>query len=126
MRRFGFALFFCTLVGAQSRDPKQVSWTGWFADDGCAGGRLTATVVTKTNPDCAKACLKKGAIPVFISEQAHAIFAVKNYPAIVENIGYHLEVSGTVDESAKTISIESVKRTSEYEGPSCSRPQKKH
>jgi hypothetical protein len=125
MRALRFALLFCAIARAQSQDARQVTWTGWFADDRCARARLTAPVLTKTNPDCAKACLEKGAAPVFISEQAHAVFAVKNYAAIAENIGYHLEVSGAVDESAKTMSIESVKRISEYEGPACSRPQKK-
>ncbi|HTS65035.1 MAG TPA: hypothetical protein VMH28_23590 [Candidatus Acidoferrales bacterium] len=110
---------------AQGPALKQVTWTGWFADEGCAGARLTAPVLTQTNPDCARKCLEKGAAPVFISEQARAIFKVQDYRSVADDLGYHLEVTATIDEGAKTISIESVKRISDYQGPSCARPKKK-
>jgi hypothetical protein len=125
MRVFGLVLIFCAIGCAQSQESKPVTWTGWFADDQCARGRVSSGLVTRTNPDCAKTCLEKGATPVFISEQAKAMFIVKNYSAIIENLGYQLEVTGTVDESANTISIQTVKRISEYEGAACARPKKK-
>lgn len=125
MRTMACGLILCAMVCAESRDSKQVTWTGWFGDASCAPGRLTAPVLTQSNPECVKTCLEKGVAPVFISEQARAIFAVKNYSAIIENLGYRLEISGSVDEAAKTISIQSVKRISEYEGAACARPKKK-
>ncbi len=65
------------------------------------------------NPDCVKKCLNDGAKAVFISEQARALFVVKDHPAVKEDVGHRLEITGIVDEEAKTISVLSVKRLSE-------------
>ena len=121
----GYLLMAAAVCFAQAPASKQVTWTGWFADDGCARARLTAPVLTQTNPDCARKCLEKGAAPVFISEQAHAIYRVSDYTGVAGDLGYHLELTGTLDETGKTISVQAVKRISEYQGPSCARPRKK-
>jgi hypothetical protein len=71
----------------------------------------------------AKRCIERGAAPVFISEQAKGIFKVKDYPGIIDDLGYHVEIAAMVDESAKTISVQKVKRLS-YEGATCARPKK--
>ena len=122
---FAAAIAICAACLAQSPEPKQVTWTGWFSDAGCAPGRLAAPTLTQSNPECARQCIEKGAAPVFISEQARAIFRVKDYSSVIENLGYHLEITGRIDQAAKTISVQDVKRISGYEGPSCSRSKKK-
>jgi hypothetical protein len=93
-------------------ETKNVTWTGWFSDLGCASGRAASGVFTPTNPECAKKCIEKGAAPVFIGEEAKAIYKVKDYPSVVADLGWRLEITGKVDESAKTISVSSVKRLS--------------
>jgi hypothetical protein len=100
-----------------------VTWTGWFSDYGCASGRVQSGIIEPTNPECAKSCIRKGAAPVFISEQAKAMFTVKDYPGVVDDLGYHVEVEAKVDEAAKTISIVKVTRH-EYRGASCGRRPK--
>jgi hypothetical protein len=102
---------------------KNITWTGWFSDSQCASARAASGTFSATNPDCAKTCIEKGGAPVFISEQAQAIFRVTDHPSVVEDLGYHVEITAAVDEGAKTISIRSVKRLS-YEGASCARPKK--
>jgi hypothetical protein len=111
------------LVGGVGAEEKNVTWTGWFSDVKCAAPRAAAGVFTITNPDCAKSCLEKGAAPVFISEQAKAIFQVKDYSSIIDDLGYRLEIQGAVDEAAKTIAIRNVKRLA-YQGAACARPRK--
>ena len=101
---------------------KTVTWTGWFSDQQCAGVRDGE--VRPNNPDCVKKCLNDGAKAVFISEQARALFVVKDYPAVKEDVGHRLEVTGIVDEDAKTISVTSVKRLSEAPAM-CAVPRKK-
>jgi hypothetical protein len=108
------------LASIAGADVKTVAWTGWFSDYDCASGRARGGVFTQTNPECAKICIEKGSAPVFISEQAKAIFTVKGYPSVIDDLGYHLEVHATIDEGAKTITIQEVKRL-EYQGASCSR-----
>jgi hypothetical protein len=125
MRMRGYLLLMCAACFAQAPAPKQVTWTGWFADEGCARGRLSAPVLTQTNPECARQCIDKGAAAVFISEQAHAIYKVKDYASVVNDLGYRLELTGKLDETDKTISVQTVKRISEYQGAACARPRKK-
>ena len=124
MRRVAFLILIGAAALAQTPAAGQVTWTGWFSDAGCARGRLTAATLSGNNPECARQCIEKGAEAVFISEQARDIFRVKDYSAVVENLGYKLEISGRVDGTAKTISVQTVKRISEYQGPSCARPKK--
>ena len=72
----------CPLSAAE----KAVTWTGWFADMGCARARATSGTFSATNPDCAKTCIEKGDSAAFISEQAKAVFQVKGY-SVVEDLG---------------------------------------
>jgi hypothetical protein len=73
---------------------------------------------------CVKKCLAEGAKPVFISEQAKALFEVLEYPSVRDDVGYRLEVTGVVDEKAQTIAVQSVKRLSEVV-TACSEAEKK-
>src|SRR5437764_465248 len=82
---------------------KTVTWTGWFSDADCAASRAKAGIIGATNPDCAKQCIEKGIAPVFLSEQAKAMFTVKGYAGVIDDLGYHVEVQARVDEAAKTI-----------------------
>jgi hypothetical protein len=103
--------------------PHTVTWTGWFSDANCAAGRDPAGTFTATNPECAAHCIKEGAAAVFNSQQAKALFEVKGDWHVVDDLGYHVEVQGIVDESAKTITIQKVTRLG-YDGASCARPKK--
>ena len=105
-------------------EPKAVTWTGWFSDITCAKGRVENGEIGPNNTVCVKKCLDEGAIAVFISEQAKAMFVVKDHPALKEDVGYHVELTGVVDEEAKTVSVRSVKRLSEVTNV-CGVPKKK-
>lgn len=97
-------------AGAQT---KTMTWTGWFSDKGCATGRVAAGDISPNGVACAKKCLNEGATPVFISEQAKALFEVLDHPKVIDDVGYHVEITADVDEKAKTVSVKSVKRLSE-------------
>jgi hypothetical protein len=122
---FKFAGATCMLacfLAAAPPAPRRVTWTGWFSDAKCAAGRDLGTF-TANNPECAAHCIKEGAPAVFNSQQAKALFQVQGDWKVVDDLGYHVEVQGIVDEGAKTITIQKVTRLS-YEGASCSRPKK--
>ena len=51
-------------------------------------------------------------------------FALKNYPTVREDVGYHLELTGVVDEKARTIAVRTVKRLGEIVNV-CALPKKK-
>ena len=101
-----------------------VIWTGWFSDMKCAPGRVKSGYISSTNPECSKRCIEGGAAPAFISEQAQAVFTVKGFPGAVEELGFHVEVEGLVDNSARTFTVLKVKQL-EREGAACGRPRKK-
>jgi len=127
MRAIALIAALYLIHAALASDPapafKTVTWTGWFSDFDCASSTSAAEKLKPTNPVCAEACIRKGVPPVFISEQAKAVFKVKDYPSVIEDLGYHIEVEGRVDEQANTIQILSVKRM-EYVGAACARPRK--
>jgi hypothetical protein len=62
-------------------------------------------------------------VPEFISEQAQAVFTVKNYPAVADDLGFRVEVVAEVDDAAKTLSIKKVTRLSEVV-LACQRPRR--
>jgi hypothetical protein len=113
----------CALAADLEISTQTVTWTGWFADFDCASGKAASGIFKAGNPICAEQCIRKGSPAVFVSEQAKAIFKVKDYPSVIDDLGYNLEVQGRVDAATRTIAIVSVKRL-EYEGASCSRPRK--
>jgi hypothetical protein len=119
----GFAL---SLLASAQGTPKTETITGWFSDEGCAKGRVASGVIAPTNPECARTCIENGNRLVFISEQSQQMLYMKDYPvaSATQHLGYHIEITGIADADAKTISVASVKRIGEYQGPVCARPKK--
>jgi hypothetical protein len=93
--------------------PPVHTWTGWFSDQQCAREPTADELVRPNGTECVKQCLLKGSPAVFLSEQTNAIYKVLDHPGVREDVGYRVEVAATVDETAKTVSIRSVKRLSE-------------
>jgi hypothetical protein len=118
-------LIICMFVAAAvgRAEDKSVTWTGWFSDLHCASSRAASGIISGTNPECSKKCLEEGVAAVFVSEQAKGVFKINGAISVIEDLGYHVEVQARVDEAAKTITIQNVKRL-EYEGAACGRPKK--
>ena len=105
-----------------SDDSKTGKVTGWFSDERCARPRLTAPKLGPSNPICSADCIRKGAAAVFIGED-RTILVLKDYPGVIDDLGFHVEVTGIVDPAAKTFRVQSVKQLS-WEGAACVRPRK--
>ena len=108
MRFRAIALLFVFSVCARAADVTG-TWTGWFSDEGCASGRAKGGLYTATNPDCARQCIEKGSPVVLIAEQQKALYVVKGYADAKNDLGYKLEVSGTLDEASNMLTVTSVK-----------------
>ena len=93
--------------------PPVQTWTGWFSDQQCAREPKADEAVRPNGTECVKQCLLKGSPAVFLSEQTNAVYKVLHHPGVRDDVGYRVEVTATVDEQAKTVSIRSVKRLSE-------------
>ena len=114
----GGLVFASAIVGGDT-----VTMKGWLSDRGCAQAKVNAEEVTPNGTTCVKKCLDEGATPVFVNPKAKALYELKDYPTLREDVGYHLEVTGVVDEKAKTITVRSVKRLDEIVNV-CALPKK--
>ena len=103
------------VVPALAAEPPRTTtetWTGWFSDKQCA--RVRPDEEPRPNGTaCVKKCLDEGSPAVFISEQAKAVYEVRDYPAAKDDVGFRVEITGEVDEKARTVAVKSVKRLSE-------------
>ena len=129
MNRVSVLIFVLTLSGAVTGGAMRpaesvIKLTGWFSDGGCAAAKLAADTVTPNGTVCVKKCLDDGATPVFVDPKARAMYEVKEYAAVKDDVGYDLEVTGVIDAKAKTISVRSVKRLGDVV-QMCARPTKK-
>ena len=83
--------------GATPAGPTTETWTGWFSDKQCA--RVRPDEEPRPNGTaCVKKCLSEGSPAVFISEQAKAVYEVRDYPAAKDDVGFRVEITGDVDE----------------------------
>jgi len=112
------------VIPPSPRSGTSVTVNGWFSDKGCAAAKLTSDEVTPNGTTCVKKCLDEGATPVFVDPKARAIYEVRDHASVKEDVGYYLELTGVVDEKAKTISVQSVKRLGDVI-QMCARPPKK-
>ena len=101
-----------------------VTLKGWISDKGCAQAKVNADEVKPNGTVCVKKCLDEGAEAVFVHPESRAMFALKNYPTLREDVGYHLELTGVLDEREKTIAVRSVKRLDAIVNV-CALPKKK-
>lgn len=108
----------------QTTQRASITLTGWFSDEACAAPRVASGNIGPTNPECSRRYIEKGKPAVFISQEQKRLLRVRSYGAAKDDLGYRVEVTGTIDESAKTISAQTVKRL-EYQGASCARPSAK-
>ncbi len=103
------------MIPARGTEPTRTTtetWTGWFSDKQCA--RVRPDEEPRPNGTaCVKKCLDEGSPAVFISEQAKAVYEVRDYASAKDDVGFRVEITGEVDEKAKAVSVKSVKRLSE-------------
>jgi hypothetical protein len=119
----GLSALAIVVLAANTTASESNMWTGWFSDLECASARAAGGTISVTNPECARRCIERGIAPAFINEQTKAVYTVKAYPAAKDDLGYHVEVIGKIDEKTKTIMVQSVTRL-ESEGAACARPKK--
>ena len=106
------ALLTIPALGTEPTPTTTETWTGWFSDKQCA--RVRPDEEPRPNGTaCVKKCLDEGTPAVFISEQAKAVYEVRDYASAKDDVGFRVEMTGEVDEKAKAVSVKSVKRLSE-------------
>ena len=82
---------------------------GWLSDEGCASGRANGGTYTGTNPDCAKKCVREGKRIVLVDPDHKRLLIILNGDAATERVGDYVEISGDLDEQARTLRIDSLK-----------------
>ena len=82
---------------------------GWLSDESCAGGRASSGTYTGTNPDCAKKCVHQGKKIVLVDPDHKRLLTIANQDAARERLGDYVEIKGDLDESARSLRIDSMK-----------------
>lgn len=114
MKRFGFlvplVLLLAFLPEPQAQgNTQKTRLRGWLSDEGCAGGRASGGLYTGTNPDCAKKCVRDGKRIVLVDPEGKRLLVITNQDAAIVRVGDYVEISGDVDDQAKTLHVDSVK-----------------
>jgi len=132
MTRFGLFVSLAALLVCPSfsetqaqQNAEKTELRGWLSDDGCGGGRARGGLYTGTNPICAKKCIREGKKMVLLDAEKKRVLTIANPDAAMENIGDYVEVSGDLNEQAKTLRIDSVKLL-EKGRAMCGKPAKKN
>lgn len=114
MKQFGLlallaASLMCASFSDARQDSKKTVLRGWLSDEGCAGGRASGRLYTGTNPDCAKKCVRDGKKIVLVDPEGKRLLAITNQDSAKERVGDYVEISGEVDDQAKTLRVASMK-----------------
>jgi hypothetical protein len=126
--RFSFAAILFAAICTLAQSPRTTSATvirGWLSDEDCARGRAESGVFTATSPRCAKECVAKGKKIVLIEPERKMIFDISNQQVARKNVGDYVEIAGSINLNAKTVSIGSMKMLTRGTA-SCSRPALKN
>ena len=129
MQRAFFTLVAFALVGAVTAPSAESSRgqstvVGWFSCDRCApAARVKAKQISPANRECVQKCVSDGAGMVFLDERARAVLRVTNPEAAKGQESHYVQVAGTVDADAHTLTVNSVKVLKEYVAK-CGRPEK--
>ena len=84
--------------------------TSFAADATTVNGYVTDSkcgAKGKTNADCAKKCMEKGAKMVVVTDGDEKVLTVANPDALTDHLGHHVAVTGEV--SGDSIHVDSVK-----------------
>jgi len=79
------------------------SMNGWISDSMCGAKHAGSGTA------CVKKCIDGGMAPVFVSEKDKSVLKIDNPDAVKSSFyGSHVKAMGTVDESAKSVHIDSI------------------
>lgn len=79
------------------------SMNGWISDSMCGAKHAGSGAA------CVKKCVEGGMAPVFVSEKDKSVLKIDNPDAVKSTMyGSHVKVMGTVDETAKSVHIDSI------------------
>ena len=87
-------------VAASAADSN--SMNGWISDSMCGAKHAGSGMA------CVKKCIDGGMQPVFVSEKDKSVLKIDNPDAVKSYYGSHVAVTGTVDESSKTVHVNSI------------------
>lgn len=92
------------MSGAVAASAADSSINGWISDSMCGAKHSGATA----NAACVKKCIAGGMKPVFVDAAKKQVWAIDNPDAVKDFYGDHVTVKAMIDESAKSVHIDSI------------------
>ena len=109
---------------SEERSHAQSKVVGWFSCDRCApAARVKAKHISPANRGCVQQCVSEGAGLVFLDEKARAVLQVTNPETAKGQESHYVQVKGTIDAQAHTLTVSSVDVLKEYVAK-CGRPER--
>lgn len=103
MKKILAALTLAVTFSAVAANAAGTKLNGWISDSMCGAKH------TGSGAACVKKCIKGGMQPVFVSEKDKAVWKIDNPDAVKESYyGSHVTLNATVDESNKSVHIDSI------------------
>jgi uncharacterized membrane protein len=102
-RAFALLMMVGALAPLAALAADSTSMSGWISDSMCGAKHAGS------GEACVKKCIEGGMAPVFVSEKDKSVLKIDNPDAVKSALyGSHVKVTGTVDESAKSVHIDSI------------------
>jgi Protein of unknown function (DUF5818) len=112
MKRIALALAgTLVMAGLTQAAPKDQTYTGEITDGACATMGSHAGM-GKPAKDCALACVQRGAQFVLLNATAKTIYQLDDQKKPAQFAGAKVVVTGTLDDSTKTIHVTGIKSAS--------------
>ena len=112
MKRIALALVGTLLMARLSlAAPKEQTYTGEITDSACATMGSHAGM-GKPAKDCTLACIQRGAQFVLFNAAAKTIYQLDDQKKPAQFAGAKVVVTGTIDDSTKTIHVTEIKSAS--------------
>lgn len=92
------------MSGAVAASAADSSIKGWISDSMCGAKHSGATA----NAACVKKCIAGGMKPVFVDEAKQQVWSIDNPDAVKNFYGDHVTVKASVDQTAKSVHIDSI------------------
>lgn len=102
MKRVLSLMAVALLFGTVAAQAASTSITGWISDSMCGAKH------SGTGAACVKKCIEGGMKPVFVDAAKKDVWSIDNPDAVKDFYGDHVTVTATVDESAKSVHVDSI------------------
>lgn len=93
----------CALMAALVATAMAGTFVGYISESGCGAKHVTGS---DKDVNCVKGCVKKGAKPVFVTEDNKKVYQISDASKVMDHLGKKVQVTGELE--GDTLKVDSV------------------